>query len=52
MSDRNMISLNRSPIILCLFFSYIIPITDMTLSAGVEVACTLRYFVASLNREL
>ena len=51
MSDRNMISLNRSPVILCLF-SRIIPIADMTLSVGVEVACTLRYFLASLNREL
>ena len=44
MLDRNMISLKRSPIILCLFFSNIIPITDMTLSVSVEVACTLRYF--------
>ena len=51
MLDRSVISLKRSPIILCLF-SRIIPIADMTLSAGVEVACTLRYFLASLNREL
>ena len=36
MSDRNMISLKRSPVILCLFFSNIIPIADMTLSAGVK----------------
>ena len=51
-SDRNIISLKSSALILCLFFSNTMPISDMTLSAGVLVAWILRYLRANLQREL
>ena len=44
-SLRNIISENSSPVIACLFFSSTIPMVDITLSAGVEVAWTDRYFL-------
>ena len=44
-SLRNIISENSSPVIACLFFSSTIPMVDITLSAGVEVAGTDRYFL-------
>ena len=50
-SLRNIISAKSSPVMDCLLFSSTMPIDDITRSAGVEVACTERYFLANLKRQ-
>ena len=50
-SLRNIISAKSSPVIDCLLFSSTMPMDDITRSAGVEVACTERYFLANLKRQ-
>ena len=47
-SVRNIIFENIGPDIACLDFDNTIPNLDITRSAGVEVPCTVRYFLASL----